>query len=227
MWIKICGITRQKDAEAAVEAGVDAIGLNFYAPSPRSITKSVARVIAERIRGHVDVVGVFVNMPIPNVVEICQHVGLSAVQFHGSETPDNLVQFRQACTGINVIRAIRLANSGNSLATTAAPWQRLQPPPAGLLVDAFVPGEYGGTGQTVNPSLLHNHRDIASRLILAGGLTPDNVTEIAQEVRPWGVDTASGVEHEPGIKSKRSMQQFINCCRAVSESNERERLSEL
>jgi phosphoribosylanthranilate isomerase len=224
MWIKICGITRVDDAMNVVAAGANAIGLNFFSGSPRSVSVTQASRIADAVRGDVDVVGVFVNMQLPQMLDITDAVGLSAVQFHGDESPHEVTRFQNERPEVAVIRALRLDKTTGSLEATIQPWNMLQSPLSGVLIDAFVPGEYGGTGRKVNPTLVRNHQYVTSRLILAGGLTPNNVTKLAQTVAPWGVDTASGVEESPGKKSGELVLRFVTSCRSIDAENHSIRL---
>ncbi len=219
MWIKICGITSEQDASIVVSAGADAIGLNFYPPSPRSVSVDQARNIADSVRSDVDVVGVFVNMPLAEMLEVVDSTGLTAVQFHGDETPHDISLFQRERSSVSVIKAVRLDETTKSLQSVIEPFQKLERPLSGILVDAFVRGEYGGTGQTVNPALIRNHAEFTSKLVLAGGLGPDNVAGVAGSVMPWGVDTASGVEESPGRKSGELVHQFVSNCRNVSVRN--------
>jgi phosphoribosylanthranilate isomerase len=215
MWIKICGITQVEDATVIAAAGADAIGLNFYAKSPRHVSVARARKIADAVRPDVETVGVFVNMPVVDMIETADTVGLTAVQFHGDEPPDVIAQFQSERPAVSVIRALRIGASSSSLKSALQPLNVLKTPVAGILVDAFVPGEYGGTGRTISPAVLRNHQHLTSRLILAGGLNCNNVAEIAKTVAPWGIDTASGVEVAPGKKSEELVYRFVTNCRSV------------
>jgi len=216
MWIKICGITSVADAGIVVSAGADAIGLNFYPMSPRFVCTEQARLIADSVGSAVDIVGVFVNMPLEDMLRVVDTSGLNAVQFHGDETTADIAAFQQERPRVAVIRALRLNETTGSLDSAIRSLDALEEPVSGILVDAFVRGEYGGTGETVKPELIRNHAEITSRLVLAGGLRPDNVAEIAGSIMPWGVDTASGVEESPGRKSRELIERFVSNCRNVS-----------
>lgn len=221
MWIKICGITTIGDAGMVVDAGADAIGLNFYPSSARYVSPDIAQAIAGQFAGEVDVVGVFVNTPAEQVSQICHEVGLTAVQFHGDETADEIQRFRAMCPDIPVIRAFRVGAATEDFRTQHSGYKDLVPPLAAALVDAWSADEYGGTGRRVATRLLEGHQEVISRLILAGGLEPSNVVEAAAAVRPWGVDTASGVEVSPGGKSPDLVREFVAACRGSFPDNSR------
>ncbi len=214
MWIKICGVTRPEDALAVVEAGADAIGFNFYEPSPRSVTIDTAACLAEPIRSRLEIVGVFVNAPASTIDRAIRDVGLSTVQFHGNESADEIRHLRDRHPDVSVIQAVR--PGGQPHALTEAMERLKDVPVRAILVDALVPGQYGGTGKTVDPGLLAQRPNDRLPLILAGGLTPDNVGSLIAAVRPWGVDTASGVESAPGIKSEEKIRAFVRQCRRRS-----------
>ena len=193
--VKICGITSVADAVAAAEAGAAAIGLNFYPRSPRRVSVETAARIVAAVPERVCVVGVFVDAPQADVRRIADTVGLDALQFHGRESPPFCEGWRS-----KVIKAIRLRGRA-SLAELAS--YRVD----FLLVDAYVEGSPGGTGTLVPWEWL---QDVPTgRLILAGGLTADNVGAAVRQVRPFAVDVASGVERAPGIKDAEKMRRFV------------------
>jgi len=214
---KICGITRIEDARHLADAGAGAIGLNFYAASPRCVDPSVARQIAESLPPEVAKVGVFVNAALDEIAETIERVGLSAIQIHGDETPEQLADvIRNA--GAPVIRAFRLDERGLApVVDYLRDCERKSACPQMVLVDAFRPEAYGGTGETINWEPLHDWREVLGEipLILAGGLTPDNVQPAIKIVRPDAVDTASGVESQPGIKVAAAMRRFVSESRAA------------
>ena len=186
MMVKICGITRQQDAEAAIDHGASAIGFIFWPSSPRFIDPYRARKIAKALSPFVSTVGVFVNQPREYINGVASLVPLSVVQLHGDETPDFASHLSRP-----VLKAVTRSGS-------ARDW----PKPAMLLVDVHDPVKRGGTGRLVDWSMaaaLAHERHI----VLAGGLTPDNVAEAVAAVRPWGIDVSSGVEESPGIKDER------------------------
>lgn len=216
MWIKICGI---RDAETAAAVGAlrpDAIGLNFYAKSVRSVTAREAAAIVAALPGGVEPVGVFVNHALDEIRAICAACGLNTVQLHGDEPPELVTQLRP----LRVIRAIRLGRdaASSSLQAVAALGQGGWPVRA-VLVDAHVPGSYGGTGEAAPWDVLSGGwRREWPPLILAGGLTAENVAEAVRAVRPWGIDVASGVESSPGVKDLDRVARFIKAARIAAGS---------
>lgn len=214
MWIKICGITNLSDAEAIAASGADAVGLNFYAPSKRYVAPDVAVSIRELIGNRLEVVGVFVNSSVDEVVDICCKVKLDVVQFHGDESATTLADFQSRCPDVRLIRAYRIGTDGfadvdRSIAEIHAAGVTLY----AVLIDAFMPGEFGGTGHQVNPAAVRDWdkpAEINQRVILAGGLRPDNVATAAAIAAPWGVDTASGVEISPRLKSGDKVDSFVS-----------------
>ena len=195
--IKICGIKTVKDALAAMEAGADLIGFNFYPKSPRYIDVGTCRNIMSVMRrhGHVTYVGVFVNASVEEVYATIETCGLSLAQLHGDETPEML----SALNG-RAFKAFR------GIPTHITGYERNDAP--ALLVDAAVKGVYGGSGVTADWTAAE---ELAKKypLLLAGGLTPENVADAVRQVRPWGVDVASGVESAPGEKDAGKMVQFV------------------
>ena len=210
MWIKICGITRAEDAAFAVEAGASAIGLNFFRGSKRYVSADHAIGLAETARltfqsgcsaanSTLDIVGVFVNSPIEEVIEIAKRVELTAVQFHGDESVTTISQFHREVSEVPIIRAMRVSVDRLKASLTELDALSQSIPLAASLLDAFVPGEFGGTGSTVDSGVVREYLSVPRpRLILAGGLTADNVDSVIRSSKPWGVDTASGVELSPG-----------------------------
>lgn len=211
--IKICGITSAEDARVAVEAGADAIGLNFYSKSPRFV-EATAAMECMAAAAAVQRVGVFVNAHADEIFQVCSHLDLTANQLHGDEPAD----FLAASGARPVIRARRMDDRGvAAIAEDLAACKAAGRLPDAVLVDAYTPGRYGGTGETVSWAGLADYRkwlgDVP--LILAGGLTPENVAEAIRMVRPYGVDTASGVESSPGVKDHQKMQSFIRAAKAA------------
>jgi phosphoribosylanthranilate isomerase len=196
--IKICGITSLEDALAAIDAGADYLGFNFYPPSPRSITpEACAQITSVLGREHpqVHLVGVFVNMPVEQVKAILAGCALRTAQFHGDEAPGML-----AALGGRAFKAFR------GVPVDVTGYARGEAP--AILIDASVKGEYGGTGVTADWAAA---AALAKRfpLLLAGGLTAENVGAALRQVHPWGVDTASGVESSPGKKDAQKMKAFV------------------
>lgn len=210
--VKVCGLTRLDEAVACAGAGADWIGLNFHPDSPRHVTPAVAAEIARSLPASARPVGLFVDRPAAEVLEVAHRVGLTAVQLHGHEPPEAVVAL--AAAGLEVIRAYRLADAGSVDAMRAdlLRAEQLGGPPFAVLVDAHVPGLAGGTGRAIDPALLAMLPPLP-RLILAGGLTPENVAERVGQVRPWMVDTASGVESAPGRKDPARVAAFVRAAR--------------
>jgi len=206
--IKICGITSSDDAQLAATAGADAIGLNFYPPSPRSLTIEQAGEICRQVSGSLQRVGIFVNH---GEAEIRQHVEtlmLDAVQLHGEE-PAGLIR---ALHPIPVIRAFRCRDQGLSQVREALEsFRQSESLPAAVLVDAHLPGQYGGTGQVLDWQQLDpvDGRVDGCPLVLSGGLNAENVGSAIRQARPWAVDTASGVESGPGRKDPDLLARFV------------------
>lgn len=203
--IKICGLTREADVDAAVQAGADAIGLVFYAKSPRAVTPRRAAVLTARLPAFVTPVGLFVDATQQEIQAACAAVPTLLLQFHGDETPS---QCRES--GRPYLRAARMA-AGLDLLDFAS----RHADASGLLLDAFVEG-YGGGGKVFDWSLIPPN--VPLPLVLSGGLTPANVTDGVLRVRPWAVDVSSGVESERGIKDASLIRRF---CDAVHEADAR------
>ena len=193
--VKICGLTNSGDARAALEAGADALGFNFYPPSPRYVRPEIAAEIAAGLGGATCIVGVFVDASRDQVEQIARQVGLTALQFHGHEEATMLQGWQR-----KVIKAIRVRDRQAAIDARRHPVDF-------ILVDAYVEGRFGGTGSRLDLMLLEGFD--RRRLILAGGLTPENVAEAVRTVQPFGVDVASGVERSPGQKDWNLMRRFI------------------
>ena len=201
--VKICGITNLEDALAALEAGADMLGFNFYARSPRYVAPADARRVIEQMPEGLTCVGVFVNEPSPEgVLRIARESGVSAVQLHGDETPE----FCRALAGLTTIKALRV---GKTYSVEFATFFETD----AVLLDAFAPDAFGGTGHTFDWTLARATREAVPRLFLAGGLKPDNVAEAIEAVAPYAVDVCSGVETSPGRKSFRLMRDFVAAVR--------------
>ncbi|MDH4611998.1 phosphoribosylanthranilate isomerase [Pseudomonas sp. BN102] len=200
--IKICGITRIEDALAAVAAGADAIGLVFYAKSPRAVTPAQAKAIVAALPPFVTSVGLFVDMPRAELKQLLAEVPLDLLQFHGDESPEDC-----AGHGRPFIKALRV-KTGDDVAAAIARY----PDAAGILLDTYVPGTPGGTGEAFDWSLVP--RDAAKPVVLAGGLTPENVGDAVRQVRPYAVDVSGGVEASKGIKDAAKIKAFIQRARA-------------
>ncbi|CAG0934990.1 phosphoribosylanthranilate isomerase [Thermoflexales bacterium] len=205
MKVKICGITNLDDAQAAIEAGADLLGFNFYVRSPRYLAPERAREIAAQIRSGEQrplLVGVFVNSPLEEVRSILEIVPIDLAQLHGDE-PVRVVEQLHG-RGFKALRP-----TSEEEAEIDAEWFAPHGPNAPvLLLDAYREGQYGGTGYTADWSIATK---LAQQypILLAGGLTPENVTEAIRQVKPWGVDVASGVECAPGKKDVAKMKLFV------------------
>lgn len=200
--IKICGLTREDDVDAAVAAGADAIGFVFYPPSPRHVTPERAAVLARRVPPFVDLVGLFVNAGPASVLSTCARVPLNLLQFHGDEDAAYCDQFSRP-----YLRAARV-RPGLDLVEFAGSF----PETRGLLLDAFVEG-YGGGGHVFDWTLIPP--GLPGHLVLSGGLNPDNVGEAIRRVRPAAVDVSSGVEMGKGIKDHDKIAAFVAAVRAA------------
>ena len=203
--IKICGLTREEDVDAAVAAGADAIGFVFHPPSPRFVTPQRAAELARRIPPFVAVVGLFVNAPPETVLAGCDSLPISILQFHGDEDAAFCRQFARP-----YLRAARV-RPGLDLLEFA----RAFPDARGLLLDAFVEG-YGGGGRVFDWALIPP--ELPGFLVLSGGLTAANVGEAIERVRPVAVDVSSGVETGKGIKDHLKIAAFVAAVRKADES---------
>jgi phosphoribosylanthranilate isomerase len=216
MWVKICGVRDEATAEGVCRLSPDAIGLNFYAKSPRVVAKDVAARISKNAADRVQCVGVFVNHSVAEIEDVAGACRLAAVQLHGDETATMIAELVHRLPDLRVFRAWRM--DGDSLAGLErylADCRSCGVIPAGCLIDSRVPGTYGGTGRTVPWDALvrEYQRDLWPPLVLAGGLAADNVATAIRVVLPWGVDVASGVESAPGIKDLDQVRQFIENAR--------------
>jgi phosphoribosylanthranilate isomerase len=199
---KICGITRIEDALAAVDAGADAIGLVFYAKSPRAVNVQQARAIIAALPPFVTTVGLFVNASRCELGEILDAVPLDLLQFHGDETPAD-------CEGYHrpYIKALRV-KAGDDIAASCKAYAGA----SGILLDTYVEGVPGGTGEAFDWSLVP--KDLSKPIILAGGLSATNVAQAIAQVHPYAVDVSGGVEQSKGIKDHAKIRAFIQAVRS-------------
>ncbi|MEG0053747.1 MAG: phosphoribosylanthranilate isomerase [Comamonas sp.] len=223
--IKICGLTREEDVDAAVAAGADAIGFVLYAPSPRAVSVARAAELARRLPPFVTPVLLFVNETAFNVIAACAEIPGACVQFHGDESPE---QCQTATQGTRAwMRAARIPLGDDAKQFDLVEYAQRYSQAQAILLDAHVDG-YGGGGKTFNWSLLPT--SVASHLVLSGGLTPANVTDGILQVRPRGlslaVDVSSGVEADgpdgkplKGIKDAHKIHRFIAAVRAADAPN--------
>ena len=199
--VKICGITRIEDATAAARAGADAIGLVFEPKSPRYVKPEQAQAIMHAMPPFVTVVGLFVNAAPDTVETVLNRVSLDLLQFHGNETPEQCRRYHRP-----YVKAIHMRPDVN-LHDQARRYADAE----GLLLDTAAANVAGGSGQTFDWSLVPT--DLGKPLILAGGLTPENVAEAVRQVHPFAVDVSSGVESSKGIKDAGKISAFINAVR--------------
>ncbi len=200
MRIKICGITNPEDAFAVVDFGADAIGFVFHPESPRFVTPDTAKTILSALPPFITCVGVFVDRDKSEVEKIARDVGLDSVQFHGSETPDDCKISKKA------IKAIRVKDLAD-----LEPLKKYRV--SAFLLDTYAPDAIGGTGQVFNWDIALKAKNFG-RIILAGGLTPENIGKAIKWVRPYGVDVSTGVESSiKGKKDHRKLKLFIDNAR--------------
>jgi phosphoribosylanthranilate isomerase len=223
-WIKICGIRDVATAEEAAKLGVSAIGLNFFEKSPRCVSLSEGVSISRHCQANVSVssrlglatssplpVALFVN-PAQSLIEATTAAAdITTIQLHGDERPEFLRELHERHREWSILKAFRVDDSLRPVEDFIAECRQLNVPLAGCLLDAHVEGSFGGTGQIAPWELIARAYDQANwpPLILAGGLTPDNVADAIQIVRPWGVDTSSGVESSPGVKDTTLLGRFV------------------
>lgn len=200
--VKVCGVTSVADANMCVELGVDAIGLNFWPRSVRRCELSIARDIVSNLRGRTLFVGVFVDASEAEIASTVEQVGLDCVQLHGDEPPALVQRFLP-----HAYKALRVRGESPLALVRSYPGEY-------ILLDAYVPGMPGGTGAVFDWTLA---REVAleRKLTLAGGLTAQNVAAAVRAVRPYCVDTASGVESAPGVKSRELVAGFVSSARGA------------
>jgi phosphoribosylanthranilate isomerase len=227
--VKICGVTNSADAVHAAHAGADAIGLNFYPQTPRYLEPTAAVGIRRDLPTHLVCVGVFVNGAMAEIAEIVAAVGLDAVQLHGDESPEFVAELRGKLSTLGqipLIRAFRCReNNYQQIAAYLDECQRRGGPIDAVLIDAFVEGKYGGGGASIDWNAFRAARPLFGEtpLILAGGLTPENVETAILASAPDGVDVASGVETAPGMKDHQAVERFIAAARrAWNDANSRQ-----
>ncbi len=195
--VKICGITSVEDAQAAIEAGADALGLVFYAPSPRSVSIAQAQEISRSVGPFVSLVGLFVNADADEVQNTLSQIPLHVLQFHGDESRDYCEQFQRP-----YMKAIRMRPE---LDIQQA--MNEHPNASGILLDAYRKGVPGGTGETFDWQRVPARSEQA--LVLAGGLNPDNLEQALAATHVWAVDVSGGVESSPGRKDHEAIKRFV------------------
>ena len=217
--VKICGLRSFGDALMAAQAGADMLGLNFYRKTPRGIEPKEARAIADSLRQTLGeqcpiLVGVFVNAAVGCVRQTADDVGLDFAQLHGDESCQMVGRLQGLA--FKAVRPVSKADALTALQTFAPAFPEDERAPS-LLVDAFNPKLYGGTGETASLNAARAVNQAVPRMMLAGGLNPENVADRVRAIRPWGVDTASGVEKDaPGFKDADKVRAFIQAVRDAS-----------
>jgi phosphoribosylanthranilate isomerase len=213
--VKICGITTLEDALMAAEAGADMLGLNFYKQSPRYLTPQAALAVCDALRAEWGsdcpvLVGVFVNELVSTVSAITAQVGLAFAQLSGDESDAMLAELHGI--GFKAIRPLNLAQALDDVQYFGQTMPQSDRAPS-LLLDAYHPSLYGGTGEAASVEVALAVKEQVPRLMLAGGLNPENVAERVAAIAPWGVDVASGVESEPGVKDPAMVRAFIEAAK--------------
>jgi phosphoribosylanthranilate isomerase len=200
--VKICGITNYEDAIAAADMGADMLGFNFYRKSPRYLTPDDAEKIIDRLPGFVDVVGLFVNDPFERIEQVIDQCRLDWIQFHGDETPEFTEQFNTF--NVRTIKAIRVKDK-DDIKLAENYYTDV------ILLDAFDPKKYGGTGLSFDWNIIGN---ISKRVFLAGGITAENVKK-AVDLGIYGIDVCSGIESKPGKKDHAKMRKLFDKIREI------------
>jgi phosphoribosylanthranilate isomerase len=200
--VKICGVTTAEQARACIEAGADSVGVNFVTTSIRRVGVETAAMIAQAVGSSALVVGVVAGMTVDAMRAVRERTGVGCLQLHGDESPADVAALLP-----HAYKAVRVATRDDVERAGAMPGDY-------LLVDAKVDGALGGTGQAFDWSLVVGLA-ARRRLVLAGGLTPDNVGRAIERVRPWCVDVASGVENAPGVKDLARVRAFVDAVRAA------------
>jgi phosphoribosylanthranilate isomerase len=198
--VKICGITRREDAQLVVDAGVDAVGLVFYEKSPRFVSFEVAAEISRLIPAFVSRVALFKDAELQMIESVLERVEIDLIQFHGSETADYCEQFNRP-----YIKALGMKGTEHDVSYLLANVEKYQSAKA-LLLDGHAPGEAGGSGEAFDWTSIVA---VDKPIVLAGGLTPDNVKQAINLAQPFAVDVSSGVESSPGIKDKNKVAAFM------------------
>ncbi len=200
MRVKFCGLTHEEDIARAVKLGVDALGFVFYAPSSRNVAPDHAAMLTSSVPAFVTRVGLFVNEQPAIIQNIFERTKLNLIQYHGDETPE----FCDA-VGLPFIKAFRV-RPGIDIQTEMERY----PNASGFLLDAYVKGQPGGTGERFDWGMIPQSN---APIILAGGLSPDNAKDAIEQVAPWALDVSGGIETKPGRKDPDKMARFMNACR--------------
>jgi len=221
MWTKICGITDVETARWVLECGPSAIGLNFFPSSKRYVSPEVAAEISQMTPRHIETVGLFVNAAPSQISRVVRECGLTTIQIHGNESEEDLAEIQLLCPDTLLIRAFRCGpDDVFDVVNYLEICRNLGIHVDRCLLDAAVPGEYGGTGHQAPWQTIASEFDDpdAPPLILAGGLTAENVAQGIAKTKPWGVDVASGVETADGQKDRTLVQQFLDAVRECESS---------
>ena len=203
--VKICGVTREEDALAAVRQGADAIGLVFYPPSPRAVTVEQARGIVRALPPFVTVVGLFVDAPREEIAGVVERVRIDLLQFHGHEAPEDCANQPRP-----YVKAVRMRDGVDPAAEA-----RRYPGACAVLLDTYCPGVPGGTGAAFDWGRVP--APLAAKAVLAGGLTPENVEQAIRRVRPYAVDVSGGVERARGVKDAAKIEAFMRGVRRADQ----------
>jgi phosphoribosylanthranilate isomerase len=210
--VKICGITSVDDARAAIAAGADMLGFNFYRPSPRFVEPQEVRTIIEAVRGEIEnqsvtLAGVFVNESSPvSVMRVVEETGVGAVQLHGDESVEFCQTLKQLLHGKFLIKVLRVIGRFTPVETEAYDADA-------IMLDSFHGEMRGGTGHVFDWSIARSVRELVPRLFLAGGLSPENVAQAIAQVQPYAVDACSSLESSPGRKDAARMKAFVQAVR--------------
>ena len=210
--IKICGITNEKDALWAASLGIDYLGMNFYKDSPRKVSAQTAKKIVDKLPAFTQGVGIFVDEDINSIVKIGKKCRLSFVQLHGNESPqycDELSSLLAKANGCKIIKAFRIRDEDS---LKEIPQYSIEY----ILLDAFVQGELGGTGETFNWDLAVKAKEFNKPIFLSGGLSVENVKDAIEKVNPYAIDVASGIERLPRRKDYDKMHEFVHKVRQIS-----------
>jgi len=207
--VKICGMTRAEDAIFAVSAGVDALGFIFYEKSPRCVDPHTAKTIIELLPPFIDKVGVFVNATIEEVKHVSA-IGLTSIQLHGSESPDYCHEFKEQLPFCSLIKAFRVGNE-----STADEFSQYNAVVDAFLLDTYVKGAKGGTGEVFDWSLI-DKLNLARPVLLAGGLDPANIEQAIRSTKSYCFDVNSGVEVSPGVKDHEKIEQLMSTVKGVA-----------
>ncbi len=219
MWVKICGVSDRESLEGVCAAQPDAVGLNFYDKSSRYIEPETAAEFVAELPEEITPIGVFVNKTVGEILAITEQCSIRHVQLHGDEKADIAIDLAQRDPELSIIRAFRYtAANMTDLDEFCSECSKSAAPLAACLVDASVPGKYGGTGRSVpwKRFSIDFCQKTKPPLVLSGGLNPENVSRAIEVVQPWGVDVASGIESAPGVKDLQMMLDFVSAARNAS-----------